>query len=84
MGCDIDYVLDNELWNLSSQEFLKEFEKRIGEKIYFVDEENEMWDYLKSCDEQNISPKDIKRKDSAKYGKSIKCFFRKKFRKKIF
>ena len=42
MGCDIDYVLDNELWNLSSQEFLKEFEKRIGQKIHFADKESEI------------------------------------------
>lgn len=44
MGCDIDYALNNEFWNLSSQEFLKEFEKRIGDKINFTDKEDEFSD----------------------------------------
>ena len=36
MGCDIDYCLDYDLWNLSASDFLNELSKRAGEKIFLT------------------------------------------------
>lgn len=36
MGCDIDYCLDYDLWNLSASDFLNELSKRAGEEIFLT------------------------------------------------
>ena len=36
MGCDIDYCLDYDLWNLSASDFLNELSKRTGEEIFLT------------------------------------------------